>query len=408
VRDRIDRIRTLPASYADSISPRDRVIWRAGVVPASLILWSGVMLWLCWKGGGLQLDYDNYVVQWQLLLDGSDPWSTDNAYGPLHTALGVLLPWGLLVPKFFMIGLMLVANAALLFELMRQRGTIAIQVTYLLAVPTNMLLIGMGVIYGSNDVFVAGLLVIAVLLRHGNHLIAAGALVGLAALTKYYPLLLLPFFALDEGRLRWSVIASGMAVFLFGFIAAVGIWGHGPIASILYGSSRGPKLLSILAAMQSLFGDAAIINWLVRYSTYLVLSGVAAAFVFAWRSKINFVEGVVLGYLVMLTLYKTGHQQFYIAWLFMVACLPLAKKTSADHMAIILWPLVLLLSLYQFGYQFGDNYRHVLGWVRSYGGFVAFAVSVASVAACVAEIWRNRGQANLTPSAIAVPSAAVN
>ncbi len=348
------------------------------------------MLWLCWKGGTLDLDYDNYVRQWQLLLDGSDPWSTDNAYGPLHTALGLLLPLGPLAPKFFMIGLMIVANAVLLFELMRRRGTCETQVIYLLAVPTNMLLIGMGVIFGSNDVLVAGLLVIAVLLTRSNRLLAAGAFVGLAALTKYYPLLLLPFFALDKGCLRWSVVASGTVVFLFGFIGAVAIWGHGPIESLIYGSSREPKLLSILAAMKSVLGETETIDWLVRYNTLFVLSGTIAALLFALKSKIHFLEGIVLGYLIILTVYKTGHQQFYIPWLFMVACLPLAKRASADHMALILMPGVLLLSFYQFGYQFGDSYRNVFGWVRSYGGFIAFPISAVSIAACVGFLLRNR------------------
>jgi hypothetical protein len=233
----------------------------------------------------------------------------------------LLLPWHRLAPKFFMVGTLLVANAALVLELMRERGMNPIQLIYLLAIPTNVLIIGVAVIYGDNDAFVAALLIFAVLLRHRGNFLAAGVLVGLAALTKYYPVLLLPFFALDGTRLRWSVIASGMAVFCVGLAAAVAIWGPGPMEAILFGSGRDPKLLSILKALGTLFGDKGTVGWLIRYNTYFVVSGVAAAFLFAWRARLNWLEGAVLGYLVMLTLYKVGHQQFYVPWLFMVASL---------------------------------------------------------------------------------------
>lgn len=174
-----------------------------------------------------------------------------------------------------MVGTLLVANAALVLELMRERGMNPIQLIYLLAIPTNVLIIGVAVIYGDNDAFVAALLIFAVLLRHRGNFLAAGVLVGLAALTKYYPVLLLPFFALDGTRLRWSVIASGMAVFCVGLAAAVAIWGPGPMEAILFGSGRDPKLLSILKALGTLFGDKGTVGWLIRYNTYFVVSGVA-------------------------------------------------------------------------------------------------------------------------------------
>ena len=100
---------------------------------------------------------------------------------------------------------------------MRERGMSPIQVIYLLAVPTNVLTVGAGVMYGLNDAFVAALLMVAVIFRHRRYVLTAGVLVGLAALTKYYPLLLLPFFALDGRRLRWSVIVGGIAVFCMEF-----------------------------------------------------------------------------------------------------------------------------------------------------------------------------------------------
>jgi hypothetical protein len=285
-----------------------------------------------------------------------------------------------------MVGALLAANAVLAFELLHERSMRPIQIIYLLAIPTNVLVVGAGIIYGLNDTFVAALLVTAALLRRRNRFLACGVFVGFAALTKYYPLLLLPLFALDEGKLRWSVVAGGVIIFFPGFIAALAIWGVGPLKAIYYGSIRGPSPLSAIQSLESVFGDGGAVGWLIRYNSFLVVSGVMAALFFSWKARLNWLEGVVIGYLVMLTLYKVGHQWFYLPWLFMVASLPLVGKQSADRMAIILLPVILLLSLHQFGYQFGsDSYNS-----ETASGFIAFFLSTVSIAVCAVDLWMHR------------------
>jgi hypothetical protein len=362
--------------------------WQVSVVKSGLVVWSLMMLWLCWWSG-IQHDYVWYLKQWQNLLKGNDPWgSAGNAYGPLHTAIGFLLPLGPLAPKFLMVGALLGANALLVIELLHERSMRPIQIIYLLAIPTNVLVIGAGVIYGLNDAFVAALLVTAALLRRRGRFLPCGVFIGLAALTKYYPLLLLPLFALDEGKLRWSVVAGGVIIFFPGLISAVAIWGVGPLRAIHFGSLRGPSLLSAIKALQSLFGDEGAVGWLIRYNSCLVVLGVMAALVFSWKVRLNWLEGVAVGYLVMLTVYKAGHPQFYLPWLFMVASLPLLGKQSADRMAIILLPIVLLLSVHQIIYQFGsDSYNLEL---ERYVGFIAFLVSTVSIAVCAVDFWLHR------------------
>jgi hypothetical protein len=150
-------------------------------------------------------------------------------------------------------------------------------------------------------------------------------------------------------------------------------------------------LISAIKALQSVFGDeGAAVGWLIRYNSFLVVSGVMAALLFSWKARLNWLEGVVIGYLVMLTLYKVGHQWFYLPWLFMVASLPLVGKQSADRMAIILLPVVLLLSLQQLGYQFTDSYTSELSWPQRYGGFIAFLVNAVSIAVCAVHLWMHR------------------
>jgi hypothetical protein len=357
--------------------------WQVSVVKSGLVVWSLMMLWLCWWSG-IQHDYTWYLEQWRNLLGGVDPWGSGNAYGPLHTAIGFLLPLGPLAPKFLMVCALLAANAVLVCELLHERSMKPIQLIYLLAIPTNVLVVGAGVIYGLNDAFVGGLLITAALTRLRGRFLACGVFVGFAALIKYYPLLLLPLFALDEGKLRWSVMAGGVIVFFSGLIAALALWGVGPLKAIYFGAIRGPTLLSAIKTLKDEFGDEGAVGWLIRYNSCLVVSGVMAALLFSWNARLNWLEGVVIGYLVMLTLYKVGHPQFYLPWLFMVASLPLVGKQSADRMAIILLPALLLLSLYQISYQFG------LYLPQRYLGFIAFLVSTVSIAVCAVDLWIHR------------------
>ena len=346
------------------------------------------MLWLCWRTG-IQHDYRSYIGQWRLLMDGADPWSTDNTYGPIHTLIGYLLFWHTLAPKSLIVMTLLIANIALAVELFRARGVAPVQIVYLLAIPTNVLIVGVGVIYGLNDALVAALVVAAVLFRHRLHYITAGSLLGLAALIKFYPILLLPFFALEKERLRWSVMTSGIATFCIGLFACVAIWGLGPIGAMFFGSRRGPKLLSVLASLQSVFGQERVILWLIKYNTMFVLSGVIFFWFLSWQLRLNWLVSAVIGYLVVLTAYKVGHQQFYLPWLFMVASLPLLKEKPADRIAAIFVPIILLLSLYHFGYEFGsDGYHDVLGSIRAYGGFIAFTVSVISISTSLIYLYR--------------------
>src|SRR4029079_10276140 len=118
------------------------------------------------------------------------------------------------------------------------------------------------------------------------------------------------------------------------------------------------------------------VPWLIENNTYFVLGGAAATFLFAWKASLSWLEGVVLGFFVVLLLYKVGHEQFYVPWLFMVACLPLVNTRSADPMAFIFLPAVLLLSLYDFYrdsnyyvYEYYTNsvYRYELEWLKTYG-----------------------------------------
>ena len=87
--------------------------------------------------GGVRHDYIYYLEQWQLVLGGQDPWSTNNAYGPLHNAFALLVPIHPLAPKIVTAAALLLASGLLVLTLERDRAVPEWRTVYLLAFGIN-------------------------------------------------------------------------------------------------------------------------------------------------------------------------------------------------------------------------------------------------------------------------------
>src|SRR5579864_62307 len=197
-----------PGRIEESMQADDEIS-RSNAKGVMLIVgaWSLAMIWFAVTSGP-QHEYVLYLSQWNLVLSGADPWSTSNAYGPLHNLLAYLLPLGQLGPKLLIVGALIAANAMLVQEIVKSGGTTADYGIYLLAVPTNFLVIVIAFAYGLNDALVAAFAVFAILARFRDKLIVSGCLLGAAILLKYYPIFLVPLFALDHGRIRFPLVAA--------------------------------------------------------------------------------------------------------------------------------------------------------------------------------------------------------
>jgi hypothetical protein len=358
----------------------------AATTAASIVaigIWSLAMLWFS-VVSGRRHDYNAYLSQWKLVLSGANPWSTDNAYGPLHNLLAYMLSFGALGPKLFIVTAFLAANTLLVAELLRTARAPADYVLYLLAVPTNLVVIYVGSAYGLNDALVAAFVACAIVARCRRQMEVAGCLLGLAVLLKYYPVFLVPMFALDKGRLRWSLILSAVSVMLLGIASAMLIWGNAFLTALTYGAGREPKLLSILYALTSyppLIGGPDVLAFLIRNNSVFVVLVNALLFLAAWRMRLHWLEASVLSLLLTLATYKVGHQQFYITWLILVAALPLASSDSARRLAWLCLPYILFLDVFQWDYAIGYSSQFSASegptWVRRYVGFLVFPFSLA-------------------------------
>jgi hypothetical protein len=357
---------------------------RAKVALVAIAIWSILMIWFSIRSGP-QHDYKSYLAEWKLILAGADPWSTDNAYGPLHNLLAYLLPLGQLAPKILIVAALIAANALLVRELVRTDATASDSIVYFFSVPANVLIISMAFAYGLNDALVAAFVVCAIIARCRGHLAVAGCILGFAILLKYYPIFLVPLFALDNGRFRFRLILGAVTVTSVGLAATIFVWGDAFLAAPFMGVERGPKILSVLSALQGhpyLIGGPDVLAFLIRTNAVFVAAVGALVVLVAWKLRLHWLEASVLGLLLVLLTYKVGHQQFYIPWLFLVAALPLAPTSSARRLAWLCLPFVVFLSVFQWGYAYGsDGYNEILGAVRRNIGFFALPFGIATVAA---------------------------
>jgi hypothetical protein len=352
----------------------------------ALVIWSAGMIWLSVKSG-VRHDYRNYLLQWNLVLSGENPWSIGyaNAYGPLHNLLAYASTLGPLGPKLIIVTALIAANALLVAELLRTSRIDSDYVVYLLAVPTNVLIISMAFAYGLNDALVAAFIACAIVARCRGQMVLTGGILGLAILLKYYPIFLVPLFALRNGRFCWRLIAGATAMTIMGLTATMLAWGDTFLAAFSSGVERPPKLLSILSALEGhplLIGSSDVVAFLVRANSMFVIAAAMLIVFVAWNLRLHWLESSVLGLLAVLLTYKVGNQQFFIPWLFLVAALPLAQTDSARRLAWFCVPFVLFLSAFQWGYEYAsDYYRNVHGEIRRNVGFVAFPLGMAIIAA---------------------------
>ena len=354
-----------------------------------VIFWS-ILLLIYSAYCGILFDHKHYVEQWQLMLSGGDPWSTDNTYGPLHNIVGYLFLIHPFAPKLFMVGSLLIANFYLLSQLLFSRREITPFIVYALAIPVNVLTLGIGIVFGLNDSLVAALLVFAVFSRLKNKEFFTGLFLALAALMKFYPLFLTPLFVLESGfRIRWKIGFWTVGIFIIGMLFSYVIWGPSLFDVIRSGAGRGPSFMSILAVGGRHWGDEMWFQWLVRYNIFIVAMGIGIIFGYCFWRQVLWLPAVVIGYLVLLSLYKVGHQQFFLGWLFLVPCLYFLRSSEADLLAIILIPIIVFLSVVHFAFDLGTN---LLGnrpdWLKDVG-FVVFPVEMISIAVCLIVSWNN-------------------
>jgi hypothetical protein len=330
--------------------------------------------------GGARHDYVYYLEQWQLVLGHLDPWSTNNAYGPLHNAFALLVPVHPLAPKILTSAGLLLANGLLVLAL-RDRPWPEWRTTYLLSFAANALPILSVYWLGNNDGVVAALVIGAVLARHQRQMLLAGLLLGLATLDKYYPALLIPFLALDDRRIDPRLVLAALVTTIAGVGIAIAVWSNAYIEAVRFGVSRDATILSIfrpIAVIGRHLGISDTTDLLVRFNSPLVVLVWLGSVILAWRRRDHWLVSSTWGLFAVLLVYKVGHQQFWVTWLALVACLPLAGSAVADRLARTSLPYAIFLSLFQLAFVLVQPvyFQPPNDWVKDYIGIPSFILGV--------------------------------
>ena len=353
------------------------------VLLSAVVVWTGAMMALS-VARDQRHDYVAYLEQWALVLSGQDPWMTSNTYGPLHNVIGLTSDVHPLVPKL-LIGMALsLVNYLLVSELLRVSPPRLSIVAYLLFLPLNFLVISVVFSFGLNDGLVASLVGLAILLRLRRWLVVCGVVLGIAVLLKYYPALLIPFFFLDDRRFSLRGLVASALTVVTGLLVAAALWGTGFASALTTGAVRGPKLLSVLSALErsglsSSFSG--VFEILVRINALAVLLAVTLTLIAVYLTRLTWIEGSALVALIYLLIYKVGHQQFYLTWIMILIGLLIVNTRRSAWMAYSAIPAVVLLSAFQFGYEIlTDEYRQIGGVVRDNVGFAAFLIGWLTVA----------------------------
>ncbi len=358
-----------------------------------VIIWSVSMISLS-VIRGIKHDYVAYLGQWQLVLDGKDPWSTDNTYGPIHNLLAYFLEIGPIVPKIFMGGTPIVpkifmggtfilVNFLLIKLLVEKNLKVSHLYLYGLFIPFNFLIIGIVFSYGLNDGLVASLIGLALIARFKERIYLVGICLGIAMLLKFYPALIVPFFCLDNRRIDLRALYAAAITFTLGMFASFVVWGNSVFLPLNVGVIREPNLLSILSSLSrnQVFENYPtwnnVFQLLISQNAILVVAVTVFVLVIAYKFRLSWIEGCVLAQFAFLLTYKVGHQQFYIPWLILLVGLLIADTHRSMLLAYCCVPYAIFLSMFQFGYEIlTDGYNQVGGIVRNDVGYFAFILGL--------------------------------
>ncbi len=283
---------------------------RAWAIAASLSTLAAVVAALLVGERG---DYAAYVLQWDLVFAGDDPWSTDNTYGPAHNLFSIPYALHPMLPKVLFVAAWQVSSWYVLHRLARRGVTLPWLMFWLAALPLNPLFWTFPVVYGQSDALVAALCLVSLACRQADRNSVAAAALAFAVLMKVYPIVFAPFLALDGRRVNLRFLTAFVAVTAFGLALSLLLWGESTFHAVTYNSGRGSAILSIFRFLK---GDASPIQAWTDDVDYLSIPAMALGgglvFALAWKWRIPHVSGALAGILVTLVFWRVGFHQYFL------------------------------------------------------------------------------------------------
>ncbi|MEM0933461.1 MAG: glycosyltransferase 87 family protein [Bacteroidota bacterium] len=285
-------------------------------------------------------DYAAYIRHWIVISEGGNPYlgkASDNAYGIIYNLFAytnisakVALPRVLWILFYF---LSLIGLKSFLKESTPNFPTRSILVFLLV----NPLFLIFGVKYGSNDVFLASLVLLGVLLYLKKKHILSGIMIALAIGFKFIPLLIAPFL-IFQNTLKINLkflISVSLALALIFFIGYLE-WGDNIIKPLIFGKERISKIFSIFRFLR-----AQGIN-LDSCSTISTVFSVVLSFSLYIVFKLDRMILILFCWFNILLLYKVGHPQFYLTPLLLGSLVFVLNHKIIEQSRLMLFCIILL------------------------------------------------------------------
>lgn len=348
---------------------------------------------------GTKHDYIAYANQWEIVLDGGNPWvGTDNAYGPLHNAIAWLYGLDHLLPKGLFTLLHVATGAIASFgSLGIDDTTSRLQRSCLFAFfvlsPYSLITVG---VYANNDILPAAAMVLALMgvvaFNKPISSLASGSLLAIGVLCKFYPLIILPSLAFQHRKLDWPLLSGFLVTLILGGSLAYWHWGTSALLPLLFAGARSSKDLSIFHFTSKVLGMQ-----LDSFSLPLMVIVFAAISWFLFSKNANAVIGSIVTFAAVLSVYKVGHQQFYL-FFFLVSPFAIRYLQSSSTfftpklMAVfLLW--IGFLNWYQLVFQLTCGmWKWPATTFRYWGALPFLALSGALASTALHSIATNNGR----------------
>lgn len=263
-------------------------------------------------------DYKQYEVQWQYFLESGNPWRWgSNTYGPLHGMFAYVHSIWVKAPRMIFSLTFLFASYLLAKELLKDsKLELSQKKLFIFLLLLNPLYWIFSVVFGCNDAFVAGLTLFSILLYRNNKYLTSALFLSLAILMKFIPIIIIPFLAFYQNRIRWRFSIASISITLIGFYISYLKWGGMVFHPFRVSAEREAKLLSIFRYID---GDFSILPALSNHQTDLISTQIIAYglilifFMYLLTNSRNQLTAIALALTFLLTFYKVGHFQFYMS-----------------------------------------------------------------------------------------------
>jgi hypothetical protein len=269
-------------------------------------------------------DYFFYLQMWYEVRQGHDPWwlvfgrhgdGPLNAYGPAFNLLVGLAWLNPLAPK------LLFAYGYVLFTVASIKGATASRR------PSGLQTLGLFALFwtpfpwveiairGHFDILVGLSCLAAVRARLQGRDNLAGLCLALGVLLKYFPIVLLPFLALDRGRLRLRFLVVAMASIAFGLALSYELWGLSVLRPLVFAANRPSSMLSIFRFIRTRYSPLLRLGILTNYdilSPVFLFLALVQAWYWSRDRRPNLEASAAIAAETTVLLYRVGFPQYHM------------------------------------------------------------------------------------------------